>query len=750
MKKLLFILPIVITAISSLTLFDLSEESNDVKSNFSTFSIYGINDKECTFCHNDILKHTFMHAPVSDDCMTCHQSTGNTHPRVKLQGFTLTEKSPDLCYICHETKNEKSVIHAPVESGECSSCHSPHGSEYKYFLPKSTTDELCAECHDTGVKENPIIHGAIELDGCATCHNPHESDFSYLLNSEKIDLCMTCHDGISDDKKAKYQHAPFDDCSNCHNSHSSKYNFLLTSSREEICFTCHDDIASNMKDAKYVHDIVTDEKGCNNCHSPHASNYTKLLVKENNDLCFSCHNEEIKTEKKTIENIGNKIKADKFIHAPVESGCNECHDPHTSSYISLLKDMYPEKDYAEAKSENFQLCFNCHDPEIINENSEATNFRNGEQNLHFVHINGPKGRKCSICHDVHASNNDHLVKDRTKFGTWDMPLNYIRKEDGGSCRTGCHTELSYSRGILNIINNTNINNHVSDTTSNIVINKNFKDSVFVNQNTKDTTHLIKNIEDNNNANIVIIKDTAENIINNNIAVNDDNTAKDTTSQINEDNNLITEDNNITEDGNNVITENNNVTVEDTTSQHNDNANIITEDNTNAITEDNNVTVEDTTSQQNDNTNIIAEDNTNVITEDNNNDVSDSNNIEEKDDVKKAFKAIMPFRIYFKYASSEFNTNFEKDIDLMKDFLKSYPNANIIIEGHTDSKGSDAYNLNLSKSRAEAVKSKLVNKGIASKRLIIRPLGERKPEFTNETEEGRSKNRRVQFKLSETN
>ena len=71
-----------------------------------------------------------------------------------------------------------------------------------------------------------------------------------------------------------------------------------------------------------------------------------------------------------------------------------------------------------------------------------------------------------------------------------------------------------------------------------------------------------------------------------------------------------------------------------------------------------------------------------------------------------------------------------------------------VEGHTDDKGNDAYNLKLSQSRADAVKLYLVNRGIPAERLVAVGFGETRPIETNQTEDGRSANRRVEFNLIE--
>jgi len=78
------------------------------------------------------------------------------------------------------------------------------------------------------------------------------------------------------------------------------------------------------------------------------------------------------------------------------------------------------------------------------------------------------------------------------------------------------------------------------------------------------------------------------------------------------------------------------------------------------------------------------------------------------------------------------------------FLNNNPDINVEIQGHTDSIGSAEYNQKLSEKRAMAVKDYLVSKGIKEERLSIKGYGSSNPLTTNDTEERRSKNRRVQF------
>ncbi|MDG2431660.1 OmpA family protein [Flavobacterium sp.] len=104
-------------------------------------------------------------------------------------------------------------------------------------------------------------------------------------------------------------------------------------------------------------------------------------------------------------------------------------------------------------------------------------------------------------------------------------------------------------------------------------------------------------------------------------------------------------------------------------------------------------------------------------------------------------------IYFNSGKSTFK---EKDVpqrlDAMAEVLKNYPNSNFLIEGHTDSDGSNEYNQGLSDDRAAAVKEALVQRGINSSKISTVGFGETTPVSTNKTAAGKALNRRTEVKL----
>lgn len=103
-------------------------------------------------------------------------------------------------------------------------------------------------------------------------------------------------------------------------------------------------------------------------------------------------------------------------------------------------------------------------------------------------------------------------------------------------------------------------------------------------------------------------------------------------------------------------------------------------------------------------------------------------------------------ILFDSAKSSFQKQTYPVLQAIVAILKEYPTAKFALEGHTDSDGKDDANLVLSQTRAEAVKSFLVENGIAADRLTSEGFGEAKPVATNATKAGKAQNRRVEVKL----
>lgn len=293
----------------------------------------------CLECHNDIGKEQVVHSPFgAGECTSCHQPLkGRQHPEEK-GSVALVEAGAKLCYMCHESLAGKKHVHAPVASGDCIACHSPHASAN-----------------------------------------------AKLLKNSGASLCLTCHE---DKYRHKFGHGPV--------------------------------VAGN----------------CLVCHDPHQSDNRKLLKIGGAELCFSCHDRSGMTGKS--------------VHAPVAKGnCVACHAPHGSQYRKLLRNNFPDPFYMSYNADNFSLCFGCHNRDIAADRrtDTITNFRDGDRNLHYLHVNkSDKGRSCKTCHDPHAAGQPRLIKARIPgFGRWEIPINFEKTATGGTCTVGCHKPRTYDR-----------------------------------------------------------------------------------------------------------------------------------------------------------------------------------------------------------------------------------------------------------------------------------------------------------------
>jgi len=101
-------------------------------------------------------------------------------------------------------------------------------------------------------------------------------------------------------------------------------------------------------------------------------------------------------------------------------------------------------------------------------------------------------------------------------------------------------------------------------------------------------------------------------------------------------------------------------------------------------------------------------------------------------------------VYFDTNKSNIKGTSVETLNKMANILKEYPKTEILVEGHTDSAGSDEYNMGLSKLRAESVTNYLISQGIDNSRFTTKWFGETQPVADNATTEGKSKNRRVEI------
>ncbi len=104
-------------------------------------------------------------------------------------------------------------------------------------------------------------------------------------------------------------------------------------------------------------------------------------------------------------------------------------------------------------------------------------------------------------------------------------------------------------------------------------------------------------------------------------------------------------------------------------------------------------------------------------------------------------------VNFGLNSAQLTTEAKINLDKIAEVFLEFPDTELMLEGHTDSSGDDAYNMKLSIDRANSVAKYLQSKGVTASRMSSKGFGETAPRFDNATKEGQVKNRRVEIGVS---
>lgn len=402
-------------------------------------------------CHPGIKEHSYLHGPLQvNACDACHALDEPLEHR-----FVDVLPRQQLCTSCHDLhySTEQASVHQPLSEGECLSCHDPHGSEQPRAILHNSRGGLCLDCHAELSNGEALSHAPESEGSCNLCHQPHSSQYSDLLIKPGRALCLSCHVKTAEQLTASsLRHAPTqDDCRVCHDPHATDAPSMLVADPAALCLSCHQEIEQNLNVVVHPHAAMTEEKSCLNCHQPHASNHGQLLRGATQDLCFQCHNEVVPRKAGgSISNIQAAMEDSPNTHSPAQRGdCTLCHQVHGGDRDRLLKREYVPTYASFQGAEDYSLCFSCHDKNLVltEQTSAVTAFRNGDQNLHFVHVNSRKSRSCNICHDPHAADSDHMIRPTYPFGPsrWELAIAWKGTPDGGSCAAGCHAAFEYDR-----------------------------------------------------------------------------------------------------------------------------------------------------------------------------------------------------------------------------------------------------------------------------------------------------------------
>jgi len=383
----------------------------------------------------------------------------------------------EVCLVCHDLEAALAapVKHAPVQTGDCTSCHNPHVSRFEGLL-RERPAALCVECH-ADVKQalsRPVVHEPVAEGRCVDCHEPHGSSHAGLLVRSSVDLCRGCHQEVSRWESRPVKHPPFaqGDCSTCHDPHAADNPGLAAKPGGGICSPCHP-VTDLFRQRHRGYPVERAE--CDQCHDPHASGRKGLfrarlhppfeegdcttchasagasdpfaLVAGEDELCGTCHEDQVE-----------ESRAAAFPHVSAGgSRCTDCHNPHTGDGESLLRD------------EEQSLCLGCHDPGGAKSGQSGRYLTHGDDlpctTCHEAHggaelllLRGGPVEVCAECH-THEHGIRHPLGEGTRdprsgnpmsclscHGIHDAPYPmYLHRSDERELCLGCHKDIGGGR-----------------------------------------------------------------------------------------------------------------------------------------------------------------------------------------------------------------------------------------------------------------------------------------------------------------
>lgn len=400
-------------------------------------------------CHENRLDYTYVHGPVAArDCAACHKLTDEAEHR-----FELLREKRDLCTYCHEFDvDAMPVLHEPVKTGQCLGCHDPHGGHDRSLTREQSIQQMCQRCHEPIDRDRSVLHYPVGEGRCTACHPPHAAKNPKLLDKVGADLCMACHDEFERSlNQVMFRHDALEEgCEKCHDVHGSNHPLALVQPLDRLCHTCHEELVAKAQAATRRHDVVFEDRACVTCHTPHGGDLAKLLAEPSTKTCLGCHNEPIMDgDKVLVAGMSELNEPNLYKHGPLrEDSCSGCHQPHGGDLDHMLVKPYEFSLRQTFDVENYALCFVCHQQQGMQtrETATATKFRNGDVNLHYLHVTqGKRGRNCFACHNAHVSQNPKNVKSHVQYGAWAFSMNFSATETGGQCVTGCHLPFAYDR-----------------------------------------------------------------------------------------------------------------------------------------------------------------------------------------------------------------------------------------------------------------------------------------------------------------
>jgi predicted CXXCH cytochrome family protein len=381
----------------------------------------------CLQCHTELIPDftkPVVHQPfIKKECTTCHTPHGSQVTAIVTQGTgstiqrytTLVQWLPLKWWVSiwEGLSGQSSSSTTVVTSGGkviSKTTKDVAGGKSNLVMP---ADQLCWMCHGNmgPLLSDAYQHQPFSAGRCTNCHDPHASDYAGLLTQAPNKLCFTCHPIGSEINRAQ-AHPPAKQgwCIDCHNPHASDFKGILVAQQRELCFRCHPTVAV-LADMPVQHQPFL-ANNCTGCHEPHGSDYPPLLDAPQPGLCYKCHPQ-----------IQNQFAQKSHHPIGVELTCGSCHDPHAAQYRGLVN----------AQNNNF--CYQCHgDKRALYEKSPHINTLcirchtpHGSQYSPILVDSNPD--LCLGCHPTLEGRNKHPVR----------PSSFdVHAQKGLTCTSTCH------------------------------------------------------------------------------------------------------------------------------------------------------------------------------------------------------------------------------------------------------------------------------------------------------------------------
>lgn len=424
----------------------------------------GAYHRQCLSCHQEWSRDT--------GCNSCHIAKSR-HGMGALSAFSIGAASPKdrmptpitpPITIAYDTPNAA----APVATFH----HEDHVKKFGAQCVDCHRDDSCSRCHDASPARGAVLMarptGEV-MGSCSACHNEskcrmchdqterpqfdHTERTGWSLEPHHAALqCCQCHGEV------KEFSSPTRSCHACHAQHRrtlpgdpAVQTIAASDPGDMDCLSCHAAVRDRLAHATTVHRPAALKDGCSSCHDLSSTNSPRPAADHQSALCLRCHSQSTHLrDGRSVPSIVSLLRSPQNQHRPVRKGrCTACHDPHGSGDEHLLVREYASSFYAPFAVEKYALCFGCHDTnKVLSESSTTvTGFRDGERNLHAVHVNREKGRTCGVCHDPHASKQPFRIREAVPFGdsNWTLRINFQQSASGGRCSPGCHSEQAYDR-----------------------------------------------------------------------------------------------------------------------------------------------------------------------------------------------------------------------------------------------------------------------------------------------------------------